>query len=198
MCWLLPLPPHAQAKGALCVGVTNTVGSAISNATHCGVHLNAGFEIGVASTKVGARARPGHALTETPCMWGLPHHVNAPAPTCPLSFCSDAAGPSKRPAAFPTSSHLAPPRPLSPHPQAYTSQIVALTMMALLLGADSRAKSPKRIAAMRALAELPDAVREALKLDGEMQVLAEQLKDAQSLIFFGRGYNYSTALEAAL
>ncbi len=43
---------YAKAKGALCVGITNTVGSAISNATHCGVHLNAGFEIGVASTKV--------------------------------------------------------------------------------------------------------------------------------------------------
>lgn len=123
---------YAKAKGALCVGITNTVGSAISNATHCGVHLNAGFEIGVASTK------------------------------------------------------------------AYTSQIVALTMMAMLLGADSRAKAPKRIAAMRALSMLPDAVRGALKLDDEMKLLAEQLKDAQSLIFFGRGYNYSTALEAAL
>jgi len=71
-------------------------------------------------------------------------------------------------------------------------------MMAMLLGADSRAKAPKRIAAMRALSMLPDAVRGALKLDDEMKLLAEQLKDAQSLIFFGRGYNYSTALEAAL
>ncbi|KIZ06322.1 glucosamine--fructose-6-phosphateaminotransferase (isomerizing) [Monoraphidium neglectum] len=123
---------YAKAKGALCVGITNTVGSAISNATHCGVHLNAGFEIGVASTK------------------------------------------------------------------AYTSQIVALTMMALLLGADSRAKMPKRIAAMRALARLPDDAREVLELDASMHKLAEQLKDAQSLIFFGRGYNFSTALEAAL
>jgi hypothetical protein len=36
------------------VGVTNTVGSALSRTTHCGVHLNAGYEIGVASTKVGS------------------------------------------------------------------------------------------------------------------------------------------------
>ncbi|GBF88215.1 hypothetical protein Rsub_00927 [Raphidocelis subcapitata] len=123
---------YAKNKGALCVGVTNTVGSAISNATHCGVHLNAGFEIGVASTK------------------------------------------------------------------AYTSQIVALTMVALLLGADSRAKAPKRLEAMRALARLPEDVSRALALDEDMRALAGQLKDAQSLIFFGRGYNYSTALEAAL
>jgi hypothetical protein len=42
---------YAKARGALCVGVTNTVGSAISRATHCGVHQNAGYEVGVASTK---------------------------------------------------------------------------------------------------------------------------------------------------
>jgi glucosamine--fructose-6-phosphate aminotransferase (isomerizing) len=32
-------------------GITNTVGSTISRESHCGVHLNAGPEIGVASTK---------------------------------------------------------------------------------------------------------------------------------------------------
>ena len=34
------------------LGITNTVGSSISRETHCGVHINAGPEIGVASTKV--------------------------------------------------------------------------------------------------------------------------------------------------
>lgn len=42
---------YAKVRGALCVGITNTVGSAISRNTHCGVHQNAGYEIGVASTK---------------------------------------------------------------------------------------------------------------------------------------------------
>eukprot|EP00741_Cyanophora_paradoxa_P021509 tig00021357_g20765.t1 len=42
---------YAQKHGAFCIGVTNTVGSAIARTTHCGVHLNAGCEIGVASTK---------------------------------------------------------------------------------------------------------------------------------------------------
>lgn len=37
--------------GALTVGITNTVGSTISRMTDCGVHINAGPEIGVASTK---------------------------------------------------------------------------------------------------------------------------------------------------
>lgn len=43
---------YALENGALCVGITNTVGSAIARKTHCGVHINAGCEIGVASTKV--------------------------------------------------------------------------------------------------------------------------------------------------
>ena len=42
---------YCRDKGALLVGVTNTVGSSISRETHCGIHINAGPEIGVASTK---------------------------------------------------------------------------------------------------------------------------------------------------
>lgn len=42
---------YCMERGALCLGVTNTVGSSISRETHCGVHINAGPEIGVASTK---------------------------------------------------------------------------------------------------------------------------------------------------
>ncbi|KAK2827073.1 hypothetical protein Q7C36_017999 [Tachysurus vachellii] len=42
---------YCKQNGALTVGVTNTVGSSISRDTDCGVHINAGPEIGVASTK---------------------------------------------------------------------------------------------------------------------------------------------------
>uniref|UniRef100_A0A8B9HWU4 glutamine--fructose-6-phosphate transaminase (isomerizing) n=1 Tax=Astyanax mexicanus TaxID=7994 RepID=A0A8B9HWU4_ASTMX len=42
---------YCKDRGALTVGVTNTVGSSISRETDCGVHINAGPEIGVASTK---------------------------------------------------------------------------------------------------------------------------------------------------
>jgi glutamine---fructose-6-phosphate transaminase (isomerizing) len=43
---------YCLERGALCVGVVNTVGSTLSRETHCGVHINAGPEVGVASTKV--------------------------------------------------------------------------------------------------------------------------------------------------
>lgn len=123
---------YARALGALCVGVTNGVGSAISRETACGVHLNAGYEMGVASTK------------------------------------------------------------------AYTSQIAVLIMFALLLSADSARKRPAREAIADGLLALPELVRRALALDGRMRELAMQLQHEQSLLFFGRGYNHATALEAAL
>lgn len=49
---------YCKERGALTVGITNTVGSSISRETDCGVHINAGPEIGVASTKVSLSPRP--------------------------------------------------------------------------------------------------------------------------------------------
>ncbi len=49
--YLLQALHYAKDRGALCIGITNTVGSAIARHTDCGVHINAGCEIGVASTK---------------------------------------------------------------------------------------------------------------------------------------------------
>ncbi|CAO3617269.1 unnamed protein product [Cunninghamella blakesleeana] len=42
---------YCLKREAFCIGITNTVGSTISRETNCGIHLNAGPEIGVASTK---------------------------------------------------------------------------------------------------------------------------------------------------
>ncbi|GMP41431.1 hypothetical protein CsSME_00011532 [Camellia sinensis var. sinensis] len=123
---------YALENGALCVGITNTVGSAIARNTHCGVHINAGAEIGVASTK------------------------------------------------------------------AYTSQIVVMAMLALAIGGDAISSQARREAIIDGLFELPSKVREVLKLDQEMKDLAKLLIAEQSLLVFGRGYNYATALEGAL
>ena len=66
---------YAKARGALCIGITNTVGSAIARSTHCGVHINAGCEIGVASTK--AYTSQVQPSSKTPCIhlgciWAAP------------------------------------------------------------------------------------------------------------------------------
>lgn len=123
---------YALENGALCVGITNTVGSAIARRTHCGVHINAGCEIGVASTK------------------------------------------------------------------AYTSQIAVMAMLALAIGDDTLSSQSKREAIIDGLFDLPNNVRKVLKLDQDMKDLAKLLIAEQSLLVFGRGYNYATALEGAL
>ncbi|KAF5935225.1 hypothetical protein HYC85_026354 [Camellia sinensis] len=115
---------YALENGAPCVGITNTIGSAIARNTHCGVHINAGAEIGMASTK------------------------------------------------------------------AYTSQIVVKAMLA-----SSQARKESII---EGLFELPSKVLEVLKIDQEMKDLAKLLIAEQSLLVFGRGYNYATAFEGAL
>lgn len=123
---------YAKERGTLCVGITNTVGSAIARETDCGVHINAGAEIGVASTK------------------------------------------------------------------AYTCQIVVIVLIALALADDSIKKYARKEQVVRSLKELPDKVRAVLRLDSDIQELARDLKDETSLLLFGRGNNYATAVEAAL
>ncbi|KAJ8972357.1 hypothetical protein NQ317_004528 [Molorchus minor] len=94
---------YCKTRGALIVGITNTVGSSICRESHCGVHINAGPEIGVASTK------------------------------------------------------------------AYTR-----------------------------FENLQDQIRQVLKLDDRVKLLAEDLYKNKSLLIMGRGYNYATCLEGAL
>ena len=85
---------YCKDRGALVMGITNTVGSTISRETHCGVHINAGPEIGVASTK------------------------------------------------------------------AYTSQILALTMFALVMAQDRISFTPRRKAIIEGLKQLPAMIKE--------------------------------------
>jgi glucosamine--fructose-6-phosphate aminotransferase (isomerizing) len=124
---------YCLERGALCVGVTNTVGSSISRETHCGVHINAGPEIGVASTK------------------------------------------------------------------AYTSQYIALVMMALQLAQDTTSKTERRKEIIDGLYRLPGHIKEVLASDDKLQKLAvDTLGQEKSLLILGRGYQNATCLEGAL
>ena len=59
---------YCKQRGALIVGITNTVGSTICRESHCGVHINAGPEIGVASTKVSTTHTRAHTHTLHTCI----------------------------------------------------------------------------------------------------------------------------------
>jgi glucosamine--fructose-6-phosphate aminotransferase (isomerizing) len=123
---------YCSERGALCVGITNVAGSAIARMTNCGIHLNAGAEIGVASTK------------------------------------------------------------------AYTSQIIAIVMIALVLGEDRLSKKNRINEIISDIESLPTKIRQVLAGEEKIKELASQLVSKKSLLVMGRGYQYATCLEAAL
>jgi len=123
---------YCKSRGALIVGFTNTVGSTICRESHCGVHINAGPEIGVASTK------------------------------------------------------------------AYTSQILSLTMFALVMAEDRISIQPRRSEIIQGLRQLPGQIKRVLELDAKVLDIAKQLYEKRSLLIMGRGFNYATCLEGAL
>ncbi|TPX41283.1 glutamine---fructose-6-phosphate transaminase (isomerizing) [Synchytrium endobioticum] len=123
---------YCKDRGALCLGVCNTVGSTISRETHCGVHINAGPEISVASTK------------------------------------------------------------------AYTSQFIALTMIALQLSEDRLDKQARRMEIIDGLAALSGNIRKVLALEPEIKKIAADYGKNKDLILLARGYQGATALESAL
>lgn len=124
---------YCKAKKAICVGITNSVGSQLSRDTDCGIHVVAGKEISVASTK------------------------------------------------------------------AYTSQIVALVLIAIQISQDNNRVKKRRDEVIVGLSKLPALITETLKIDGAVQKLVKTAyKDISNLILLGRGYQIATCLEGAL
>ena len=123
---------YCKERGALCVGVTNTVGSTISRETNCGVHINAGPEISVASTK------------------------------------------------------------------AYTSQFIALTMIALQLSDDNLRKVERRKEIIDGLYALSANIKKTLSLEPSLKELARTMIKETNLILLSRGFQNATCMEGAL
>jgi len=124
---------YCKAKKAICVGVTNSVGSQLSRDTDCGVHVVAGKEISVASTK------------------------------------------------------------------AYTSQIIALILIAIQISQDNNRVAKRRNEVIAGLAKLPNLIQETLKMDKNIEKLVkEEYSNIDNLLLLGRGYQIATCLEGAL
>ncbi|XP_047077543.1 glutamine--fructose-6-phosphate aminotransferase [isomerizing] 1-like [Lolium rigidum] len=73
-----------------------------------------------------------------------------------------------------------------------------MAMMALSIGSDQLSTQTRRESIITGLSSLPSHASEVLKLDSDTKELASSLIDSESLLVFGRGYNYATALEGAL
>ena len=124
---------YCKERMAITLGVVNSVGSSISRDTDCGVHINAGPEIGVASTK------------------------------------------------------------------AYTSQYIALVLIALFLSSDCISKKPRHIEIIQGLKNIPAEIKKVLELEDSIKKICDDwLNNQKSLLLLGRGYQFPTAMEGAL
>ena len=83
--------------------------------------------------------------------------------------------------------------------KAFTSQLVALYILALYLGRVRETLSAEQAKSLiRDLNQLPGKMENALALSKQCEELAAQLADVQGFLFLGRGVHYPIALEGAL
>ena len=82
--------------------------------------------------------------------------------------------------------------------KAFTSQLVALVLLALYLGRRRALGSAEGRRLVEQLQQLPALVARALELEAEIKPLAERYRDARNALYLGRGVNFPVALEGAL
>jgi glutamine---fructose-6-phosphate transaminase (isomerizing) len=83
--------------------------------------------------------------------------------------------------------------------KAFTTQLVALYLMALYLAQTRTVLTPEEISMhLIELSDLPRKLEEYLKREDEIAVIAKKYKDARDFLYLGRGISYPIALEGAL
>lgn len=83
--------------------------------------------------------------------------------------------------------------------KAFTGQVTVLTLFALALGAAKGTVAREEyVRTIEELANIPDKIREVLKLSDQLAELARTFTYAHNFLYLGRGYNYPVALEGAL
>jgi glucosamine--fructose-6-phosphate aminotransferase (isomerizing) len=82
--------------------------------------------------------------------------------------------------------------------KAFTTQLVALLMLLIAVGRRFALDKTMEEKISTALFSLPGKINEALTLDGQIKVLAEQFAEKEHALFLGRGTHYPVAMEGAL
>jgi glucosamine--fructose-6-phosphate aminotransferase (isomerizing) len=83
--------------------------------------------------------------------------------------------------------------------KAFTGQVTVLTMIALAMGeAKGTLDRAEYERVTMGLSQIPDQIREVLKLNDRIADLARTFTYARNFLYLGRGYNYPVALEGAL
>ncbi|MDC3258399.1 glutamine--fructose-6-phosphate transaminase (isomerizing), partial [Flavobacteriales bacterium] len=83
--------------------------------------------------------------------------------------------------------------------KAFTTQVIVLILLALKVG---KLKGNLTLSEFHQIISeldlIPNKVREVLKTNSQIELIAQQFKDAQNFLYLGRGYNFPVALEGAL
>jgi glucosamine--fructose-6-phosphate aminotransferase (isomerizing) len=82
--------------------------------------------------------------------------------------------------------------------KAFTTQLVALLMLTLVLGRRRGMPESRQSEIIEALGNLPHYVRQTLELNGAIQKLSEAFIPKRHALFLGRGIQYPIAMEGAL
>ncbi|GMQ97126.1 MAG: glutamine--fructose-6-phosphate transaminase (isomerizing) [Gammaproteobacteria bacterium] len=82
--------------------------------------------------------------------------------------------------------------------KAFTTQLVALLLLVLVLGRRHKTDAKLEAIIVRQLRGLPRECEEVLKLEKSIKKLSERFVDKQHALFLGRGVQYPVAMEGAL
>lgn len=82
--------------------------------------------------------------------------------------------------------------------KAFTTQLVALMLLVIVLGRRNGLTADAEARLVRELEKLPGEIDRVLKLDEPIKQIAEQFADKHNALFLGRGAQYPVAMEGAL
>jgi glucosamine--fructose-6-phosphate aminotransferase (isomerizing) len=83
--------------------------------------------------------------------------------------------------------------------KAFSTQVVILTLLALQIAQHKGTISNSYLRqVLYELENIPEKIKQTLKLDDQIREIAAQFKDASNFLYLGRGVNFPVALEGAL
>ena len=82
--------------------------------------------------------------------------------------------------------------------KAFTTQLVALLLVVIVVGRRHGMTEEKEADLVRQLLSLPSKIDKVLKMDDEIKEISEMFADKRHALFLGRGLHYPVAMEGAL
>jgi len=82
--------------------------------------------------------------------------------------------------------------------KAFTTQLVSMLLLVIAIGKLRNLNESRIASIVRELIELPRQIEQLLRLDTQIELIAEDFIDKQHALFLGRGEHYPIAMEGAL